>query len=382
MTNGHSPIRVLHCPGLVGGHAQQLARTERALGIHSWAVALEGNVFSYTSDEVLWPTGTGRLRKEAKRLHLLWRALREFDVIHFNYGMTLTPQLFHTGQAPAPTLRNRLRSVTLGLFELKDLQLLKRAGKRIVVTFQGDDARQGDYCRAHFEPELVQDLPPGYYTPESDAHKRWRIAQFARHADHIFALNPDLLRVLPARAEFLPYAHIDLNEWRPSAHVPGSNETPLVIHAPTHRGIKGTRHVLDTVARLKDAGAKFRFELVEGLSRAEARRLYEQADLLIDQLLLGWYGGLAVELMALGKPVICFLRADDLRLVPSALRADLPIIQATPATLGEVLMECLTTRRRQLATIGQRSRAFVERWHDPVRIAQSLINVYQPALHK
>jgi len=52
------------------------------------------------------------------------------------------------------------------------------------------------------------DVEPGYYTPASDARKRWRIAQFATYADRIYALNPDLLHVLPAQAEFLPYANV------------------------------------------------------------------------------------------------------------------------------------------------------------------------------
>ena len=32
--------------------------------------------------------------------------------------------------------------------------------------------------------------------------------------------------------------------------------------------------------------------------------MYAQADLVVDQVLIGWYGALAVETMAMGKPVI------------------------------------------------------------------------------
>ncbi len=58
-------------------------------------------------------------------------------------------------------------------------------------------------------------------------------------------------------------------------------------------------------------GVRFEFTLVEGLHREEAKRLYERADLFVDQLILGWYGGVAVELMALGKPVIAHIRPGD-----------------------------------------------------------------------
>jgi hypothetical protein len=64
------------------------------------------------------------------------------------------------------------------------------------------------------------------------------------------------------------------------------------------------------------------------MSNEAARRIYEKADLLVDQLLAGWYGGVAVEFMALGKPVVCYLRESDLRFLPEAMRRQIPIIRA------------------------------------------------------
>ncbi len=155
---------------------------------------------------------------------------------------------------------------------------------------------------------------------------------------------------------------------------------PVILHAPTHRGIKGTRHVLETVQRLRGEGIPFDFQLVENRTWAEARALYEKADLLVDQLLLGWYGGLAVELMALGKPVVCYLRAGDLGFIPKEMQLDLPIIQADPASLYDVLKEWLTVRRRELVGVGRRSRQFVEKWHDPRKIAAQVAADYRRIL--
>src|SRR5581483_7612694 len=104
---------------------------------------------------------------------------------------------------------------------------------------------------------------------------------------------------------------------------------------------------------------------VEGLTQSELKERYARADLAVDQLLVGWYGGLAVELMALGRPVISFLRDEDLDLLPSEMRAQIPVISAQPGTIGDVLKELLTTGRGELAEIGRRGRAYVERWHDP-----------------
>ncbi len=258
---------------------------------------------------------------------------------------------------------------------MRELPLLRLAGKGIVVTYQGDDARQGDYCRTHFDISIAG-VEPGYYTPRSDALKRQMITQFDRYADRIYYLNPDLGWVLPARARFMPYASVDLRAWQPRSTEKPGHSRPLVVHAPSHRGAKGTRYVLDAVRRLQDEQVPFEFLLVENLSIQEAREAYARADLLVDQLLAGWYGGLAVELMALGKPVICYLREGDLHFIPPGMRQALPLINADPATIYTVLKEWLTTRRGDLPEVGRRSRAYVEQWHDPLKIAATLKSDY------
>jgi len=374
-------IRVLHCPQTVGGNSPTLARAEREIGVDSWAVAFQRSPFGYKPDEVLWTDVDNLLIRETKRWQLMWRALRDFDIIHFNFGQSIMPHRI------LRTPKNRLRYSIIWqayrlyahLLELRDLPLLKSAGKGIVVTYQGDDARQGDFCLANFEINHATEVEPGYYSAESDAHKRRRISRFAEYADRIYALNPDLLNMLPPQAKFLPYSHVDLKNWQLlDGSKPGP--VPVVLHAPSHRGGKGTRFVLDAISRLKAEGVALEFLLVEGVSQTEARRMYQRADILVDQLLTGWYGGVAVEMMALGKPVICYIRKDDLRFVPEQIRKDLPIINATPTTFYDVLREWITVRKHELPELGQRSRAYVETWHDPMKIAAKLKAEYETIL--
>ena len=378
------PLRVLHCPMLVGGNPQQLARSERQLSLFSHAVAFSQNYIGYECDEVLWRDSDSIPVREFKRWHLLYRALKHFDVIHFNCGMTILPNRIDAKPGPTSHLHGAFR---LGywlygrLFSMKDLSLLKWAGKAVFVTYQGDDARQGDFCRNNFDIHFADEVPPGYYSSASDVRKQEDIARFNRHADGIFALNPDLLRVLPGRAKFLPYANTDLKDWCPSGYRPGTHVRPLVVHAPSHQGVKGTRFVLDAVNRLKSEGVVFEFILVEKMSRADARKVFERADLLVDQLLSGWYGGVAVEMMALGKPVVCYLREEDLGFIEAPMRADLPIIRAKPNTIYQVLRDYLVHRRSEFAELGLRSRAFVEKWHDPISIAASLKKTYLAAVN-
>jgi glycosyltransferase involved in cell wall biosynthesis len=343
-------LRVLHCPDVVGGHAPELARAERALGLQSRSVALQASAYGYAVDETLTGPDAGRIAREMARWRLLVRALRDFDVVHFNFGSTIfAPRGF-------------------------DLPLIARAGKRIFVTYQGDDARQGDYCRAHFPVHFAHDVAPGYYTPQSDARKRRSIAAMGARASGVYALNPDLLHVLPRGASFLPYANVDPSEWRPSPKAPGG--TLKIVHAPSHRGVKGTRYLVEAVERLKREGRSLELVLVENLRRDEARRIYENADLVVDQLLAGWYGGLAVEAMALGKPVVSYLREADLGFIPQPMREEMPIVRAEPGTIYDVLR---ALDPAMLPQLGRRARAYVERWHDPRKVAARTIEDYRRA---
>jgi glycosyltransferase involved in cell wall biosynthesis len=377
-------LRILHCPDNVAGNPQCLARTERELGLQSLAVAFTQNSLGYKTDEVLWSPGESKIVQEARRWKLLWRALNQFDIVHFNFGQSILPpwvpasrNCYLQSRRVDQKILGRIYQVYTRTITLKDLLLLRRAGKGIVVTYQGDDARQGDFCLKHFQISPAHEVEPGYYSPETDDEKRKRIEIFSRYADRIYSLNPDLLHVLPSRAQFLSYSHVDLREWVPDQKRDLPSAIPVVLHAPSHRGVKGTRYILEAVSRLKKRGVPFEFRLVEGIPHSRVKGIYQAADLLIDQLLCGWYGGLAVEFMALGKPVICYLRQEDLSFIPIQMRNELPVIPANPETVEQVLEEWLTSRKQDLVNVGKRSRDYVERWHDPLKIARKLKEDYE-----
>jgi glycosyltransferase involved in cell wall biosynthesis len=361
-------LRVLHAPFNVGNNPQGLARGERRAGLDSTCVVFEQQ-FGYEADESL---ATGNpLAFERRRWGLLRRALGEFDVVHFNFGSSLFPL-----PAPVALREDPLHApgrAYVRALALRDLPLLQRAGKTIAVTFQGDDARQGAGSR------LAAEVGPGYYTPEGDAQKRRTITAFDRYADRIFFLNPDLGDVLPDRARFVPYASVDPAEWHPREPT-ALAEVPRIVHAPSHRGVKGTDRVVEAVEQLRAEGVPLELELVEGRTHAEARAAYERADILVDQLLVGWYGALAVELMALGRPVVCFLDDETARRhAPPELLEELPIVRASRDDLANVLRALVTERRGEYPELARRSRAFAERWHDPAAIGERMRAEYEAA---
>ena len=91
----------------------------------------------------------------------------------------------------------------------------------------------------------------------------------------------------------------------------------------------------------------------------EILRLMAQADVVIDQLLVGAYGVTAVEAMALGRSVICAV-SDEVR---RALPEDPPLVTATPETLEAAVHELIGDPDRY-SELAARGREYARTWHD------------------
>ncbi|MDH0732176.1 glycosyltransferase family 1 protein [Pseudomonas sichuanensis] len=372
-------IKVLHAPTAVGGNPPALSKALRKQGIDSECCIITQNYLAYEVDRVLVPTGARFLRCELTRLKFIFECLFKYDIIHYNAGTTIATA--NIIEWPGKTkdvssLKRFVYSAYLRGLQYFEVSLFKLFRKKLFLTYQGDDARQGDYCRQHYAVSIATQVDETYYSDASDAFKRQNIRYLARHCEQVYSLNPDLLNVLPASAKFVPYSHVFFDTWRFSCDGLMADRPLRIVHAPTHRRVKGTDLILEALESLKQEGLRFELTLVEGLSQAEARKRYEEGDVLIDQLFAGWYGGLAVELMALGKPVMVYLREEDLRFIPEQMRAELPFINVDPLNVKERLREVLTMPREQLVELAKRSRAFVEKWHDPARIAALISDDY------
>jgi glycosyltransferase involved in cell wall biosynthesis len=375
-------MRVLHLPSPTGGNAAGLSRALRDLGIDSEVWVFRPSPYDYPADRTIAPAATSALRAEFKRLRALRYVFDDIDVVHFNFGTTLF-------NVPVDTFADGLRGrVALALartyfrgMQFVELEVLRHRRIAMFVHFQGDDARQGEYCRTHFEISTAQVDDPRYYTPRSDANKRATIRRLARYCARIYAVNPDLLHVLPAAAEFVPYTSVFPADVEP-AFTRAAGDPLRVAHAPSHRGVKGTDRVIDAVARLCAEGVRIELDLIEGLTHEEALTRYAKCDVLVDQLLAGWYGGVAVEAMALGKPVVAYIRDDDLRLIPPQMREDLPIVRTTCATLEDDLRALAELPAEDFHALARDSRRFVERWHDPHAIAEGMLRDYHRAAHR
>ena len=258
--------------------------------------------------------------------------------------------------------------------------LYRLAGVRTIVLPYGSDVQAMSRSpNLLFKHAMSVDYP-GHRTRHR--HIQGMIDVWCAHADHTVS-----------GCEWVDYMHhwdtlmishfsIELPPEAP-ARLPASSGRLRVLHAPNHREIKGTRHVEEAIAKLNAEGLDIELVIVERVSNAEVRRLIQESDLVIDQLVIGWYAMFAIEAMASGKPVICHLRADLGALYVGAGLLDsfdeIPIISADVHTFKSVLRR-LYQDRDELVRAGARGRAYIDRRHSTASISQVFAAILRPLI--
>ncbi len=345
-------MRVLHLPLNIASQASITVRALRSLGVDARGLVVSPAIIqSADALEVIRIASRPLRRRLVDALrhapHVL-AAIRWADVLHWHYGVTALPFRLDLHWARA----------------------LRRPG---LVEFWGSDIRIPEVEAADnpYYARLGADYE--YAHAESYLHSRQTQALFARagvacllscHSLRPY-LQPDLFpRPYMARQRiWLP----DFAPRPPDPH----RQRPLLVHSPSAPVAKGTAAVLAAVERLQ-AQYDFDFRLVQNLPRAEALRLVADADIYLDQFVLGGYGLAALEAMALAKPVVLYVKPSLLAHYP----ADLPAINANQENLAEALAPLLADGAQRHA-VGLRSRAYVERYHDALAIGRQLIGIYE-----
>ncbi len=353
-------MRVLHLPSSVGGNAWNLSLAERALGIESRVFVLGENYFGFKAD-IVKDWRRNRYTFPFKAFEFYRKEMNNYDIFHFNFGRALFDYRWE-------------------FIDMLELPWLKRKGKRIVFTYQGTDARLASYSLQNYDVSFYKELTKAELDKELrlDSRRQKRVSKVDEYADLIYTTNPDLKNVLPSRTKFRPYTKLQIEEWTPEFSDYSKDEL-IIAHAPTSRSKKGTDVIISAVEGLKQKGIRVRFDLIEKVPNEIAKSRLAQADIVIDQIYIGWYGGLAVESMALGKPVIAYIRESDMVHLPAQMYTEMPVIRANAQNLSDILVNVITDRDG-LREKAHRSRVYVEHWHDSRAIAQNIIKDYERIL--
>lgn len=334
----NNKLKVINGTMEIANQMHTITRGLKKLGIDAKTLNYYPNYLGYKADYVLDVNSFNDINKanmETKKIAS--RIISENDVFHFHFGTSLT--LDHS-----------------------DLPLLKELGKKVVMQYWGSDVRM--YSKAvKLNPYVnVKDM-------NEDGIKR--------KLELISKFIPDCI-VDYEVAEYVKDYHsnihytrvaIDLNKYKFIKET--YNKKLLIVHAPTSPEFKGSNYILKAINELKNK-YDFDFKLVQGMSHEDATKIYEQADLIIDQVLAGAYGVFAVETMAMGKPVISWISNFMKEKYPK----DLPIISANPDTIKEKI-EYVIKNKDMLKEIGISGRKYVEKYHDMNKISTNMLEIYK-----
>jgi glycosyltransferase involved in cell wall biosynthesis len=249
--------------------------------------------------------------------------------------------------------------------------LLHLAGVKVLVLPYGADVQDLSRCpNPHFKHAMSRDYPGHRHQGRKIAR---RIDLWTRHADHVIGGCDWVDYLYYWDTLMLAHFSIDVEEWTPADPRPTVPDAPLrILHAPNHRHIKGTQHLVEAVEALNQDGVAVDLEILEGVPNAEVHRAIARADIVVDQLIIGWYAMFAIEAMAMGKPLLCYLRPDLKQFYETAglvRPGEIPIVECSTVTVRETVRH-LALSRETLADIGRRSREYVLAHHSLAHVGR------------
>ncbi|RMB23579.1 glycosyltransferase involved in cell wall biosynthesis [Haloplanus aerogenes] len=339
-------MRVLLGPEGVAGQLVAYADGLTKHGISVSTLSKTEHEFEYEYDIVIWPNGecSNLWKSRMDRLMTTLKILPKFDVFHYFSSKSI--------------FANYL-----------DLRLAGKLNKLRVMSFTGSSSRIIADC-ADKNPYLDSKRYPSSIT---DARRKSRLKQLSDVIDvaliQYYELE-DYIAPYFDTVERVPRA-VDTQSIQPC--YPESKGPIRIAHAPTNRYLKGTNELIEIVSSFRTG--EVILDIIEGVSHTEALDRLSKADIIVDALRQGWYGVVALEGWALGKPVMAYVRGDLMSRYPD----NIPIVNTNLDSLKEDLLTLIGDPDLR-NEIGRQSRDYVEQHHDQAQVAKQLINIYRDQL--
>lgn len=342
-------MKVLHLPLNIASQISITVRALQEIGVEARGLARRVSIIQeYRGVETIdWmgtPRGLARLWRGVRWRFRVIQALKWADVIHWHWGDS-----------------------TWKGFDLKIAAALK---KPRIVEFWGSDLRNHRIAGEDnpFISRMYQQYPELLETKS-----QWAQRLFHRHGFACLIPGYELSDYLDPTL-FASYyqtrARLPVHEYSPR-YPEVEKRRPLVTHAPSNKQRKGTERVLEVVGRLGQQ-LPFDFTLINNVPRSEALEIVSKCDVFLDQFTIGAEGLASHEAMALGKPVLCYIKPSLQARYPPGL----PIVATDQDALESNLAELVVhgEKRREL---GERSRRYMETYYDARKLATDLTRIYE-----
>ena len=307
--------------------------------------------------DVLLKFSANPLASFLQRIYVFFKILPRYEIWHFNYATTF-------------------------FFYPVNLLILKLCGKKIVCTFRGSEVLSGlDFMPSRSIINNVKFSWPEWYRTLVNLSffikfkMKLRIKVFRWLSDKIILTGPFLISSVGKYDEIIPYGR-DITQIQFNSLGKNQRKALRILHAPSRDETKGTDEVIKIFKKLSHEYPMHDFKILRALPHEELVEEMARADIVIDQLLVGWYGGQAVEAMALGKCVMSFINPVYLELM--VFGRDLPIFNTNLWNLKndlETLIKSPALRQK----LGERGLKFVKKFHSAQKIASQYLDIYEHA---
>lgn len=248
----------------------------------------------------------------------------------------------------------------------------KIIGKKTIVSAYGADIRQESITRKLGKYNAYMELSHEEIVKEihkTEEQVRNRVNFIIKWCDMPLSMG-DMIEYTPGSKNDVFYWSLDTDDWKP-VHKKNNKEI-IILHAPNHPHYKGTKFLLPVIDRLKKEGYPIKFVLIQKMSNEKARKYYEKADIVAEQFTIGWHGYFAVEAMALGKPVLCYIRKKEY--LPNWIEC--PIINTDPDHIYENLVMLIKNPKLR-EEIGKKSRKYAEEVFSLKKVGERLDKIYK-----
>lgn len=344
-------FRIFHGPTTIGGIGWHLAEWQRRQGLLSDCIVYEDNGFRQLYHVKLKLSDYTRFRKYWLVLTNFCFCLARYDLFHFYSAVTFFP------------------------YNL-DLPLLRLFRKKIVMTYCGSDVRLVEVAGRH--NAYCHLLRIGINDPKYDCKKKWRMRWHNLWIKSFTAVR----NLFDHAVEIIPACKVHKQPWLNNIGFNSSNlpdpeslvcsQVPKIIHAPSNRGIKGSKYVARAIELLRQKGVEFEYQELHGVPNNEVQNIIKDCDIVVDQFLLGGIGTLAFEGMGYGKPVVAYLPED----IVDKHMPGCPVYNATIDNLADRLEELILTPDLRLE-LGKKGIYFVKKHLDYETIQREVLDIYR-----
>lgn len=332
-----APVRLLVAPANFAGQGDAWARAVRThvLGVSSVSM-MTSNTYGFPVDYEVAP--------EVYRNRAWQLEQRSWVLEHFTHVLV---------EAERPVFGPLYGPSAVG-----DVAQLRAHGVRVAMITHGSDVRLPSAHRDRF-PFSPFDDPDDRTTAILEARASANIAWLRAVEEPVFVSTPDCLDWVPT-ATWCPVV-VDPDAWATSRPLL-ERAVPRVVHVPSSSRLKGSE-LVDPVMRELEQDGVIEYVSVRDLPHAELRAVYQDADIVLDQFVLGLYGVAAAEAMAAGRVCVAYVTDAVRDRVREATGLDVPVLEADPETVRDVVLD-IVTRRDAARAVAAAGPGFVREVHD------------------